>query len=550
MSPGSPQQGTAKLSVVWVTAHVPDPSLGSDSEREFDLLVHAAREHDVRLIAISLPPGEITLSVGPCEIRAEGSSAALAPPKSPNGRVGEALQLVLHGRSHPRLARGRHRAVREVIARRLEREPVDLVHITGGQLAPLATSSSAPVALLLPASISRYWAQTKGETRGLTDELTRMRLESWERRSYSRANAIGCLNEEDRDWVERLDGRGGKPAHVGSPEALFEWWRRTSEVPGRALAQTAASVGPHRPGITETATVVVCTRDRPEALSRTLPAFAETGGLAAADLIIVEQGTPSAQAVCDELGISASIIHDNGAGAARARNIGVQSARGSVVLFSDDDCEVPPTWVQDHCQSLRNDGVVASFGRVEGLSRMTDFADPVARHAVHSAGSPPWVIGHSSNMAVSREAFLDAGGFDERLGPGTPGSFVCEDHDLIVRLLHAGGSVASGVGTAVLHLPWRDTKENLRNMRSYERGAGAWIGKLARSDRAAALGYLRGRLWLLANNARMRQVHRLPASGLLLLAASLARGLVHGWRLGYTKTSTDEVTKRVTRTRR
>ncbi len=140
-------------------------------------------------------------------------------------------------------------------------------------------------------------------------------------------------------------------------------------------------------------------------------------------------------------------------------------------------------------EALSDATVVASCGVVHGLSRFggaeahDSSHDPVARKARHGVGSPPWLIGHSSNMAVRRSSFVALGGFDERFGPGSRGGFVCEDADLIVRLL-GSGIVVAGTGEPVLHIDWRSPAETRRTLVAYERGSGAWIGKLLRAETA------------------------------------------------------------------
>ena len=278
-----------------------------------------------------------------------------------------------------------------------------------------------------------------------------------------------------------------------------------------------------------TASVVVATRSRAHLLRLVLPDLAAAVAHASgAELVIVEQQGASVTELCAELGIAASVIVDDGMGASRARNVGARAARGNVIVFTDDDCAVPSTWVTAHVDALTDPDLVASCGAVHGLSRRGG-EDPVELDLRHQGRVPPWLVGHGSNLAVTRDAFDAAGGFDERIGPGTRLA-AGEDADLIVRLLLAGGTVRSGVGAAVRHLPWRTDEEDRRNVTTYDVGSGVWVGKALRSHGWAVRGFVRARLQVLWGSARLEgssvRRARVLATGTVAFFYGVVRGLV------------------------
>jgi hypothetical protein len=169
----------------------------------------------------------------------------------------------------------------------------------------------------------------------------------------------------------------------------------------------------------------------------------------------------------------------------------MRAAHNDVVLFTDDDCEVPLDWVRAQADALSASDIVASFGPVHGV-RYDERYDPVALPARHDSSSPPWVVGHASNMAVRKVALVAVGGFDERIGPGSGGPAAGEDADLIVRLLRKG-PVVTGVGEPILHVDEGWFRDIPSKLLGYELGAGAWIGKTFREDPRAALTFLRAR---------------------------------------------------------
>ena len=276
-------------------------------------------------------------------------------------------------------------------------------------------------------------------------------------------------------------------------------------------------------------TVAVCTRGRPELLHATLQAAAAAVSAAGeTELLVVEQGGIGGAAAADEFG--ARHVRDVGVGVSRARNLAVAHAAGDVILFTDDDCVVPETWVQDHRRLLDDEPDVAgSFGIVHGLPRDPD-PDAAAVVRVHGVGAAWWDVGHGSNAAIRRDALIDVGGFDERIGPGSAGVPAGEDADLITRLLANGWRLASGTGQPVRHAQWRSTEEQVSVLKTYEAGAGVCIGAALRAKRPYARRHLKQRLIMLEARARTRlQTGRtLEAAA---LGAAFATGLATGVRL-------------------
>jgi glycosyltransferase involved in cell wall biosynthesis/GT2 family glycosyltransferase len=307
-------------------------------------------------------------------------------------------------------------------------------------------------------------------------------------------------------------------------ERLDAWWQGTADRAGKPRTLlTRVPLRTVEPG--GSATVVVCTRGRAELLERSLRSIAASLRRApGVDCLVVIQGGGDAEVVKRELGRHGRVIVDGGVGTSRARNLASAAASADILLFTDDDCEVPPSWVVDHLAALADGSAVASFGSVVGLSRFGQGADPTAHPARHYRGSAPWWIGHSSNMAVRRSALLAVGGFDERLGPGARARVMGEDNDLIYRLLRDSGMVTAGVGAPVQHADWRTDSDHRHVLRGYERGAGAWIGKAVREEGSPALRYVRLRFDLFRSRAPLRS----DPTGITMSFAAFCYGLARG----------------------
>ena len=120
------------------------------------------------------------------------------------------------------------------------------------------------------------------------------------------------------------------------------------------------------------------------------------------------------------------------------------------------------------------------------------------------------------NIAVPRRLFVEIGGYDERLGPGTrfPSA---EDHDLSLRLLDAGCEVRHVPDAVVLHRSWRTRRQLLRLRWAYARGVGGFYAKHAS---------LRDRHVLDRAITEMRRRTRRAVTSLLSSPATTARELV------------------------
>lgn len=157
-------------------------------------------------------------------------------------------------------------------------------------------------------------------------------------------------------------------------------------------------------------------------------------------------------------------------GTGRARNMGLQAARGRYVLYTDDDCEVADNWVQSMASCFdENERVAVVFCNVKPapFDLQAGFVPAYIRDddtLVTSLAQKCRARGIGAGMAVRRQAALDIGGFDSRLGPGT--NFPdCEDGDMAVRALLKGWWVYETSRTHVVHdgfRTWQQGKELTR----------------------------------------------------------------------------------------
>jgi hypothetical protein len=187
-----------------------------------------------------------------------------------------------------------------------------------------------------------------------------------------------------------------------------------------------------------------------------------------------------------------------------ARNLGLTLARGGLVSFPDDDCTFPPGLLAGVLGAFAADprlailtGPAASPEGGLGSGRWREDAGPIDPSNV-------WTSVIEFNLFLRREVALAMGGFDERLGPGTPlGS--TEGNDLVLRALRAGHAARYDPAQRIVHPDKRLTPVAVERAALYARGmgfvlrrhavpAGVWLPFMVRPLGGVLVSALRGNL--------------------------------------------------------
>lgn len=226
--------------------------------------------------------------------------------------------------------------------------------------------------------------------------------------------------------------------------------------------------------------VVICTRGRPDLLVDTVASLLACDPLPREVVVVDQSGTPGpleTLAVPD--GITLVHHHDRGSGLSRAINLGVRLATQDVLLFTHDDVLLAPDWVEqlaDAVERLGADGVPT--GRVlAGAAELDGGHVPTVKEDEHGEtfeGRIGADVLYPLNFGLHRATFDRVGGFDERLGPGTPFP-AAEDNDFGFRLLEAGCTIAYVPEAVLEHRGWRSDYFKLRW--SYGMGQGGYYAK-------------------------------------------------------------------------
>lgn len=126
-------------------------------------------------------------------------------------------------------------------------------------------------------------------------------------------------------------------------------------------------------------------------------------------------------------------------GLSRARNVGLQEARGEIVSFPDDDCWYPPDLLEEVASFFQNhrdiDGITGRCVDEQGA----DSSGHWDRDGGLINRFNVWRRGVSTTMFLRKSVIKKLGGFDESLGlaAGTPWE-AGEDTDYLLRALKEG----------------------------------------------------------------------------------------------------------------
>lgn len=256
-------------------------------------------------------------------------------------------------------------------------------------------------------------------------------------------------------------------------------------------------------------TVVVGTVGRPS-LRNTVRAVLEQS-YPAVEVVVVDNAPTSGrvdQALDGMSDARCMVVREPHRGLSQARNAGIRHATGAVVAFTDDDAEPDRDWLAELAKVYAADRdalVTGVTGRVVGLGIDTEeqrwFEDsglfdkgeqttvwtlgPATpeRAELGQRGTAPLFpytageMGSGNNMSFRKSALVSLGGFDERLGPGTP-TKGGEDLELFRRAVLRGGTIVYAP-TAIVGHHHRAALADLRvQMFGYGSGMAAVVTKL------------------------------------------------------------------------
>lgn len=221
--------------------------------------------------------------------------------------------------------------------------------------------------------------------------------------------------------------------------------------------------------------VIIPTYNHRASLARTLQGLAQqTAAPSLFEVVVVSDGsTDGTSELCASLATPYRLrcIEQTHSGAATARNVGVEAAEGTLLLFLDDDAVPHPALVAEHLRFHRRDPRAIVFGPMlaptdaklhpwlhwQAQTLLSQYAD--MERGRYDPTPRQFSVGNSS---VAREAVVTVGGFDAEFG-------IASDVELAYRLEDQGLSLYFAPEAVVWHYASRPLRSWLVVPQAYGR---------------------------------------------------------------------------------
>ncbi|HEV2686194.1 MAG TPA: glycosyltransferase family A protein, partial [Actinomycetota bacterium] len=239
--------------------------------------------------------------------------------------------------------------------------------------------------------------------------------------------------------------------------------------------------------------VVVCTRDRPEMLRRCVESL--VGEIDRKGEIIVVDNAPATDAtarIAERYPVR--YVCESRPGLNRARTLGAQTAKGDVVIYTDDDTVAEAGWVGALVSEFAGARVGGATGLTMPLELETEAQELFERYGGFSKGfsrrvfdvttispSGAGAVGSGASMAFRRSLILSLQLFEPELDLGTP-SRTGGDTYALYRLLAEGYRVVYTPRALNWHQHRREHNELHNTMSGYGTGLYAFLTRALVED--------------------------------------------------------------------
>jgi glycosyltransferase involved in cell wall biosynthesis len=262
--------------------------------------------------------------------------------------------------------------------------------------------------------------------------------------------------------------------------------------------------------------VLICTRNRPEDLAEAMPKVLAQD-YPNYEVVVIDQSThdESEQRILARFGSDPRLryIRTATVGLSIARNMALTEARHELCAFTDDDCDVPATWlsqiVATYTRHPETDILFSPVHIPADMQHRTDLRFPCLYFTEERVLNYGEVLGMGANMSMRKSFWQKNGPFDPLLGPGAPmpGS---DEHDWLYRAHRNGAVIRLEPKNAIEHRSWREFDLWMRLTRTYAYGDGAFTMKHLRCGDWNLLGLVWKRCFYMAARCLLRIAQRNP----------------------------------------
>ncbi len=222
--------------------------------------------------------------------------------------------------------------------------------------------------------------------------------------------------------------------------------------------------------------VIIPTYSRPESLRRCLEAVAQLDyPRDSFEVIVMDDGgnVPLEEKIAPfSQSLDLKMFRQSNAGPATARNLAAGQAKGELLAFTDDDCEVMADWLEKMakhhavCPQTAVGGKTLNADPGNIFSTASQFLIDYLYDYYHEGESKELRFFCSNNFAFPADLFRQIGGFDPSF-PFAAG----EDRELCARWQHHGFSMVYDEEMKVYHKQSLTGLKFLKQQFNYGRGA-------------------------------------------------------------------------------
>ncbi len=236
------------------------------------------------------------------------------------------------------------------------------------------------------------------------------------------------------------------------------------------------------------ASIIVCTYNRADSLKGTLDSLKECDvhGLGNIEWIVVDNAsTDHTKQVVEAYSgdeFAVKYVYEPRQGLSHARNAGIDSSTGNLIIFTDDDVRPTKDWAAQHVRAYDNPEVAAVQGRIELQYEETPPAWLGSMHKLMLAERVPDdkpILPYTTrltgaNMSFRRTVRDKIGPFNTLLGPGNAGFH--DDTEFSQRILDNGFTQLYQPAAKVQHIipPDRLTCDYYKNY-AFRLGIGTYM---------------------------------------------------------------------------
>ncbi len=276
--------------------------------------------------------------------------------------------------------------------------------------------------------------------------------------------------------------------------------------------------------------VVVPFRNARSRLPRLLAALEAQTSKQAAELLFVDDRSSDGGAdwLREHLPDSCRVLSvGRRGGSYAARNVGIESASGQVLAFTDADCVPEPRWLEQGLRASERSQRVAGRITIVSTARPTFAEELDASRFLLQERFVRESFGATANLFVRRSVFESVGLFDERLVSGG-------DQELGARATAAGLPIEFEPGAVVCHPARRRLGDLLAKAHRVGRGFGQCVFHHSPSHAGAAQRVSDRLALILEPDASAPREKQLAlAAGQTLLAAGTIAGCLRGYLGNY-----------------